>query len=242
MGIEEKLEEISKKVDAKKRDLWDKIQIVATILTGVIALCLTAINLYTTSHISDLSTQQNDTFHKDQLAELKNVADRKDRDDRLAEFLLLPKCAEMIGSPDHNVRDMAMKILESIKEDSLFKKHIIATYFDGMQRATETPHYAQAYNTPVNGTGHPFWVYLGQTENNKWITNCFGLKELPPPNTVIVANMNVYKHDSKPVQIGDPNADTWDFGNRIGAIQKGSKVKVLETTTLTGDNYWAKVQ
>ncbi|WP_439697001.1 hypothetical protein ACFGVS_00560 [Mucilaginibacter sp. AW1-7] len=67
----------------------------------------------------------------------------------------------------------------------------------------------------------------------------FDIKELPTASETIGSLADVFERNVPPVKISEP--DTWQFGKKLGVLRKGSKVKVLQTVTLEGDNYWAQV-
>jgi hypothetical protein len=85
-----------------------------------------------------------------------------------------------------------------------------------------------------------FWVYLGQKQEGKWQSRYFDIDGLPALNSVIKSHANVFQHETKPVYRDD--LYEWDLGKIKGTIKAGSTVTVVDTLTLIGNNYWAKVK
>ena len=94
--------------------------------------------------------------------------------------------------------------------------------------------------TKIYYSTEPFWVYLGQRINGKWLTKQFNVQTMPLPLTEIECIDNVYKRDMMPIKIGEP--DVWQLGKTIGVIKKGKTVTVVDTLTVDGGNYWVKVK
>lgn len=240
---QEQLGDIIKKQGEKKsRDDWDKIQILSTIVTGVLALILTGVNLWTTSKIAEQSQKQADTFHQDQVIEQLRDSIRKERDAILQEINLLP-VLQKLSKEDTLFRRTAIGLLEKINPNKQANSDPISSL--ALQLKSEVVvsnkgailHIA---STKTEKQEKPFWVYLGQKEDGNWQSKNFDINGLPLPNEIIKSIANVYQHNEKPVKISEP--DNWNFGKKIGVVKSGSTFQVLDTLTLEGNNYWALVK
>lgn len=243
MTLEEKVDQVLEKINEKKtRDKWDKTQIVATICLGVFTFLLAIANLLVTRTIATQTQIQADNFHQDQIAEQKNEKIRRERDELIQELAILPDISNMLESDDPKKKRIAIAVIKKINKNPLFDGHIFLSFADQLEEEKEAAKQVGTfYATSTTKDENPFWVYLGQKENDKWQACFFNIDVLPTPNTVIKSVANVYKHDKKPIEI-DHETDTWDFGRTLGVIKSGSTVTVLETLTLEGNNYWARVK
>jgi hypothetical protein len=242
MTTEQKVDLILKKLEEKKpKDAWEKLQIVATILTGVFTLLLAYFNLTITTKISEQQQVFSQTVHRDEQLTKQREDKRQEMDEFIQELGLLPDLTTLLESKNVAVQNIAREVLQKLDSNENFKGHIIVALAKFPKDKEAPSENAILYKTSSStANGEPFWVYLGQKEDGQWQTRFFNIQALPNPNSVITAIANVYKRNKKPTKIGD--TDNWDLGRKIGVIKSNSTVTVLDTLGVEGDNYWALVK
>lgn len=239
MTIEERIEIIAKQLEEKKeapkpKDNWDKAQVVFSAFTGIVALFLAFINLYTTKSLTEKARHQTEYFQT-------NQDKRQTMEETIQEISILPTLLSMEQSSNPTQKKIAAKILDRLKNDTLWKNQFLNDY---AQMGKDTlPNINQINKfSSVSNSDTSFWVYLGQNKNNKWQDNFFNIAKIPSLNDIISNNTPIFEHKIKPHLIGTPEDDDWDLGEIIGVLKPKSRVKVLENFTIDDNIYWARVR
>jgi hypothetical protein len=247
MTTEEKLDKLLQLVEGKKetpkpKDNWDKTQVVLSALTGVVALLIALVSLLITRSTTESANAQTKAFQDQQIAIQRSEDTRKLREETLEEMKSLPAIAGFRSSTDPAMRQMALILLEKIKKDPVWKDLPVGLYANAP--SDTAPSKSDATRTARQpDTAGTFWVYLGEKQQNKWQPGFFNIDGIPAPGTDIASlGLSVYKRDSPPQNIGDPKDDKWYMDPPIGILRPRSRVRVIETIKLAGDNYWARVK
>lgn len=84
-----------------------------------------------------------------------------------------------------------------------------------------------------------FWVYLGQSQNDKIKAPNFTPtnSKQPQKGDTLTASTDTYERDALPIQEGS----NWKLGKIVGVVKEGQKIVVNDTKVIEGDNVWLKV-
>jgi hypothetical protein len=253
MTTEDKLDAIlqsleDKKAGQKPKDAWDKAQVVFSAFTGIVALMLTIVTLKVTSSLSERANKQADSFQVHQLELLRYQATlqhnediRKKREETMQEITILPTLMAMTKNSDVSVQNLANEILAQIKRDPTWLNQPLDILAKSPKDST--PNRLDAIKLAAQSPQHgSFWVYLGEKENNIWQSRNFDIKAMPNIGTVISNTTPVFERVNEPKNIGNPQDDNWYLGQPIGVLKPNSQLRVVDTLTLSGNNYWARVR